>query len=88
MRRRTIPFDVRCSDDLPRTEATCGPDSAESGFDPAEAIQGRGLDLTSMGERLKLVHGDLSIDSTPEQGTTIHARVPISPSMKIARVAG
>ena len=41
-----------------------------------------------MGERLKLVHGDLSIDSTPEQGTTIHARVPISPSMKIGRVAG
>ena len=88
MRRRTIPFDVRCLGALPRTEATCGPDSAGSGFDPAEAIQGRGLDLTSMGERRKLVHGDLSIDSTPERGTTIHARVPISPRMKIGRVAG
>jgi len=61
---------------------------AGSGFDPAEAIQGRGLSLTSMGERLKLVHGDSLIDSTPERGTTIHARVPICPSMKIARVAG
>ena len=47
------------------------------GFDPAEAIGGRGLGLTSMGERLKLVHGDLSIDSKPRRGTTIHARVPI-----------
>ena len=47
------------------------------GFDPAEAIGGRGLGLTSVGERLKLVHGDLSIDSKPRQGTTIHARVPI-----------
>jgi PAS domain S-box-containing protein len=51
------------------------------GFDPAEAIGGRGLGLTSMGERLKLVHGDLSIDSKPRQGTTIHARVPIGHRM-------
>jgi PAS domain S-box-containing protein len=55
------------------------------GFDPAEAITGRGLGLTSMGERLKLVHGHLSIASTPRQGTTIHARVPISPRMTAGR---
>jgi signal transduction histidine kinase len=29
-----------------------------------------------MAERLKLVNGELSIDSTPGHGTTIRARVP------------
>jgi signal transduction histidine kinase len=32
------------------------------GFDPVEAIKGRGLGLTSMKERLKLVDGELSIE--------------------------
>jgi signal transduction histidine kinase len=48
------------------------------GFDPDEAIKGRGLGLTSMRERLKLVNGELSTDSQLERGTTIHARVPLS----------
>jgi len=47
------------------------------GFDPAKAINGHGLGLTSMKERLKLVHGQLSIDSKPGHGTTVHARVPL-----------
>jgi len=47
------------------------------GFDPRQATKGRGLGLTSMKERLKLVDGDLSIDSQSEHGTTIHARVPL-----------
>ena len=47
------------------------------GFDPRQAAKGRGLGLTSMKERLKLVDGDLSIDSQSEHGTTIHARVPL-----------
>jgi len=47
------------------------------GFDPAAARKGRGLGLTSMKERLKLVAGELSIESQPQRGTTIHARVPL-----------
>ena len=49
------------------------------GFDPAEALKGSGFGLTSMRERLKLVHGELSIESQLRKGTTIRARVPVSP---------
>jgi PAS domain S-box-containing protein len=52
------------------------------GFETEEAIKGRGLGLTSMQERLKLVRGQLSIESKPQRGTTIQARVPLSPRMK------
>jgi PAS domain S-box-containing protein len=48
------------------------------GFDPEDAIRGRGLGLISMKERLKLVDGELSIESQPEIGTTIHASVPLN----------
>jgi PAS domain S-box-containing protein len=40
------------------------------------AARGRGLGLTSMTERLKLVGGKLSIDSKPGDGTTVLARIP------------
>ena len=49
------------------------------GFDPQEAMRGRGLGLTSIRERLKLVNGNLSIDSQLQHGTTIQARVPLAP---------
>jgi len=49
-----------------------------SGFDFDEAISREGLGLTSMKERLKLVDGQLSIESKTGHGTTIHARVPLS----------
>jgi signal transduction histidine kinase len=58
-----------------------------SGFDPAEAMKGRGLGLTSMNERLKLVDGQISIDSELQHGTTIQARVPLPPKMKSAAAA-
>jgi signal transduction histidine kinase len=58
------------------------------GFETDEAIKGRGLGLTSMQERLKLVDGELSIDSKPQRGTTIQARVPLSPRMKSAGANG
>ena len=51
---------------------------AGAGFDLEKAISGPGLGLTSMRERLKLVNGQLSIDSQPLSGTTIRARVPLS----------
>jgi signal transduction histidine kinase len=58
------------------------------GFDPQEATRRRGLGLTSMKERLKLVDGELSIRSEPGRGTTIHARLPLSPQMNSAEGAG
>jgi PAS domain S-box-containing protein len=57
------------------------------GFDPQEAMKGRGLGLTSMRERLKLVDGELSIDSHSQRGTTIHARVPLNPRTNSAGAA-
>ena len=47
------------------------------GFDVERAQLSRGLGLISMEERLKLVDGELSIESKPQLGTTIHARVPL-----------
>jgi len=47
------------------------------GFEPETALRGRGLGLSSMLERLKLVNGQLFIDSKPHHGTTIRARVPL-----------
>ena len=47
------------------------------GFDAEMAAAGHGLGLVSMRERLTLVGGQLSIQSQPTQGTTIHAWVPI-----------
>jgi two-component system, NarL family, sensor histidine kinase FusK len=52
---------------------------AGKGFDVAAGRAGRGLGLVSMEERIKLVDGDLSIDSQPHRGTTIHVRVPVPP---------
>lgn len=56
------------------------------GFEPEEAIKGRGLGLASMKERTKLVDGELSIDSQLQQGTTIRARVPFHLKLKAAGV--
>ena len=47
------------------------------GFDLAAAMRSSGLGLISMRERLKLVHGELSIDSQFKRGTTIRASVPL-----------
>jgi PAS domain S-box-containing protein len=47
------------------------------GFDPEEALKGRGLGITSMRERLKLVNGELSIDSQTRNGAVVRARVPL-----------
>jgi PAS domain S-box-containing protein len=58
------------------------------GFDPVEAIKGRGLGLTSMKERLKLIDGELSIESQLRAGTTIHVRVPLTSRTRSARLGG
>jgi len=51
------------------------------GFDPGMAFRKSGLGLTSMRERMKLVHGELSIESELHRGTTVRARVPHKPQM-------
>jgi PAS domain S-box-containing protein len=55
-----------------------------SGFDVQEAMKTSGLGLISMSERLKLVGGNLCIESQPEQGTTIRAHVPLHQSSRAA----
>lgn len=49
------------------------------GFDIVAACQGKGLGLTSMRERVRLLNGTLSIESRANIGTTIHVRVPFTP---------
>ena len=47
-----------------------------SGFDPARSRDRASLGLASMRERVRLVHGQLDIESTPGRGTTVVAWVP------------
>jgi PAS domain S-box-containing protein len=47
------------------------------GFEVEAALQGKGLGLTSMRERVRLVSGAISIESKPMGGTVIHVRVPL-----------
>ncbi len=58
-----------------------------AGFDPKSALNGCGLGLTSMQERLRLINGSLSIKSKPGRGTRVYARVPVSSKAK-ERAAG
>ena len=53
------------------------------GFDLEAASRRHGLGITSMRERLRLVNGQLSIESKPQHGTTIRARVPLNASVPI-----
>jgi signal transduction histidine kinase len=48
-----------------------------AGFDVEIARSGRGIGLISMAERIKLVDGELSIESNPQRGTKIRVRVRI-----------
>jgi PAS domain S-box-containing protein len=59
-----------------------------TGFDPEAAVRKHGLGLTSMRERLKLVGGQLSVESNPRQGTTIQATIPLHANTKFASTAG
>ena len=57
------------------------------GFDAKRASNGHGLGLTSMKERLRLVNGELSIESEPGHGTTVLARVPLGDDITAAGAA-
>jgi PAS domain S-box-containing protein len=58
------------------------------GFDPPDAINRRGLGLISMRERLRLMNGEIFIESEPGHGTTIRARVPLKAKELRASAAG
>ena len=47
------------------------------GFDSRNGRQKPGVGLASMKERIELVHGSITIDSTPGEGTVINVRVPL-----------
>ena len=58
------------------------------GFDLSAAMQSRGLGLTSMQERVRLLNGSVLIQSKPMGGTTVQVRVPIRPEHTSQRAAG
>jgi PAS domain S-box-containing protein len=58
------------------------------GFDSETARQTGGLGLISMEERVKALGGTLSIESKPNRGTTVHARVPLGLASDSLRAAG
>jgi PAS domain S-box-containing protein len=76
-------------------ELRCEPNEVELtvrdsgvGFDPDAAGKGKGLGLTSIKERLRLVDGIVSINSQVNGGTTIRARVPLDSASRSARAPG
>ena len=48
------------------------------GFDRDAVLNGRALGLIGMQERVRMVNGDLVIESRPGAGTSIRARMPLS----------
>ncbi len=58
------------------------------GFDLNSAQQAKGLGLTSMRERVRLVNGKIAIHSEPITGTNIHVRIPLKPEHKSQREVG
>jgi PAS domain S-box-containing protein len=58
------------------------------GFDWQDAMNHRGLGLISMRERLRLINGELSIQSAPGCGTTVLAHVPLAHIDDPMRIAG
>ena len=78
-------FDVRLwgtSEEIHLTVSDCG-----VGID-LETARNEGLGLNRIQERLKLVKGELSMESQPKRGTTIHARVPVSSGTDSMRPTG
>jgi signal transduction histidine kinase len=57
------------------------------GFDQQNGIEGHGLGLIGMRERMQLVGGEFFIESKPGPGTTIRARVPVKVRPHVASEA-
>lgn len=58
------------------------------GFDWLAAMDRKGIGLISMRERLRLVNGELSIQSEPGRGTTVLARIPHQEGHRSMGIAG
>lgn len=58
------------------------------GFDWQHAMKNQGLGLISMRERLRLINGELSIQSAPGSGTIVIARVPLRRKEHSIGIAG
>jgi PAS domain S-box-containing protein len=58
------------------------------GFELDPALRGKGLGLTSMQERVRLLRGTILIKSRPLGGTTIHVRVPTESEAALRRAVG
>jgi len=59
-----------------------------TGFNTETAQQGRGIGLSSMQERVRLVHGVIVIDSKPLVGTTVLVRIPLKWEGTLHKAAG
>ena len=58
------------------------------GFDSESPGAKQGLGLVSMRERLRLVGGDISVDSRSSSGTQINASVPMAMGNDVRRADG
>jgi signal transduction histidine kinase len=47
------------------------------GFDVSASRMRAGIGLISMEERARLVGGNLTVQSAPQRGTTVHLSVPV-----------
>jgi signal transduction histidine kinase len=56
------------------------------GFDPERMCANGSLGLVSMGERVRFVHGLLSVKSHAGKGTTVEVRVPIAAPINTHKV--
>jgi PAS domain S-box-containing protein len=57
------------------------------GFDVESAMRGKGLGLTSMRERVRLVNGTMAIESNPMGGTKIHVCIPLEQPSNTGRLS-
>lgn len=58
------------------------------GFDSEAAMRGRGFDLVSMRERVRLVNGTIAVESMLKGGAAIHVRIPPEPVQISERAVG
>jgi signal transduction histidine kinase len=49
-----------------------------TGFDPSSIAVSEHVGLSSMRERVELIGGTFTVESLPDKGTTISARLPLT----------